>query len=407
VFASVHTDRTGRVYVSDDHRASGWNGSEHVALEEAIPIPPGTRLVPLEREAEAFGRDGRMRGLGRGRTALAAVLPAGCTRLLFPSYAEERGDAPLALLPYTAVASAPGGDLVVAATRHGSVVVAATRHGSVVPSVEAREGGTAIQDALRSRPGNDLVRQLVRCSREHECLAARAALAGGAELPVPIGALSAEQPLLPIALRSGYPGAPAEQAALHPIADEILQLATPQVTRIAFGRACDGDPLLALRPMEEAVSLVHARHPNVEIHVETTGCSTTALRRLIDAGVNSVTIRFASALPDTYRALHGPVAHEWSDVRASIALAAERARLTLALLLLPGVSDRPAESDAIVGLVGDLPGGALELRDLGADPVRALAALPRGRPRGMRSLIDRLSEADHFELTAAAKPAAV
>lgn len=397
MYASVHTDRTGRVYVSDDHRASGWNGSEHVLIDEAIPIPPGTRLVPLEREAEAFGRDGRMRGLGRGRTALAAVLPAGCTRLLFPSYAEDRGDAPLDPLPYTAIASAPGGDLVVAAVRHGSPV----------PPVEIQEGASAIQEALRSRPGNDLVRQLVRCAREHQCLAASAALAGGAELPVPIGALTAEQPRLPIALRSGYPGAPTEQAALHPTADEILQLVTPKVTRVAFGRACDGDPLLALRPMEEAVSRLHARHPGVEIHVETTGCSTTTLRRLIDAGVTSVTIRFASAMPDTYRALHGPVAHEWTDVRSSIALAAERARLTLAVLVLPGLTDRPAESDAIVGLVGDLPGGALELRDLGADPRRTLAGLPRGKPRGVRSLIDRLGEADHFRLTVAAMPAAV
>jgi hypothetical protein len=269
------------------------------------------------------------------------------------------------------------------------------------------EGAGTIQEALRSRPGNDLVRQLVRCAREHACLPARAALAGGSELPVPIGALTAEQPLLPIALRSGYPGAPTEQAALHPTADEILHLVTPLVSRVAFGRACDGDPLLALRPMEEAVSLVRARHPSVDIHVETTGCSTTALRRLIDAGVTSVTIRFATAMPDTYRLLHGPVAHEWSDVRASIGLAAERARLTLALLVLPGVTDRPAESDAIVGLVGDLPGGALELRDLGADPRRTVAGLPHGKPRGIRSLIDRLGEADHFELTVAAMPAAV
>jgi hypothetical protein len=398
VYASVHTDRTGRVYVSDDHRASGWNGAEHVPLDDATPLPQGTRLVPLEREAEAFGRDGRMRGLGRGRMALAAVLPAGHTRLLFPSYAEERADAPLAPLAYTAVGAAPGGDLFAAAMRHGGTVPA--------------EGATSdpagsIQAALRSWPGNDLVRQLVRCAREHECLAARAALAGGPELPVPVGALTAEAPSLPLSLRSGYPGAPTEQAALHPTAIEILPLITPLVTRISFGRACDGDPLLAIRPMEEAVTLVRARHPDLEIHLETTGCSTAALRRLIDAGVNRVTIRFAAAMPDMYRALHRPVAHEWSDVRASIALAAERARLTLALLLLPGVSDRPAESDAIAGLVGDLPGGSLELRDLGADPLRTLSGLPRAKPRGMRSLIDRLIEADHFELTAAAAPAVV
>lgn len=397
MYASVHTDRTGRAYVSDDHRASGWNGAEDVLLEEVLPLPEGTRLVPLERGAEAFGRDGRMRSLGRGRTTLAAILPAGYTRLLFPSYEEERGQPALKPLPYTAVGAAPGGDLVVAAARQPAATAGPA----------ASDPASGIAEALRTWPGNDLARQLVRCAREHECLAARAGLTGGAELPVPIGALSAERPSLPVTLRSGYPGDPTEQAALHPTAGEIAELVTPRVARIAFGRACDGDPLLAIRPMEEAVTLLRERHPGVEIHVETTGCSTTALRRLIDAGVRSVTIRFASAVPDTYRALHGPVSHEWSDVRASIALAAERARLTLALLLLPGVSDRPAESDSIVGLIADLPGGALELRDLGADPRRTLAGLPRGRPRGMRSLIDRLTEADHFDQAAAARSAAV
>ena len=88
MYASVHTDRTGRVYVSDDHRASGWNGSEHVALEEAIPIPPGTRLVPLEREAEAFGRDstdgGRMFSPGRAATYTKPGTVAPGMKMVFP-----------------------------------------------------------------------------------------------------------------------------------------------------------------------------------------------------------------------------------------------------------------------------------------------------------------------------------
>jgi hypothetical protein len=114
-----------------------------------------------------------------------------------------------------------------------------------------------------------------------------------------------------------------------------------------------------------------------------------------------VTIRFGSARPETYRLLHGPVSHAWADVRASIHVAVERGTaVTLALLVLPGITDRAVEADATLALLGELPGGAIELRDLGADPERAFAALPRGRPLGVRILLDRLAEADHFLMSA-------
>jgi pyruvate-formate lyase-activating enzyme len=121
-----------------------------------------------------------------------------------------------------------------------------------------------------------------------------------------------------------------------------------------------------------------------------------------------VTVRLGSARAETYEPLHGPTEHRWSDVRASMQLLAQRrAVLTIALLLMPGLTDAPAEIDALAALLGELPGGRIELRDLGADPLRLLSSLPPQRPLGLRALLARLGEADHFRIPAAPVIAAV
>lgn len=359
-------------------------GIEPTALTEAIPLPPGTDLVPLPREAIAYDRGGRPRPLGKGRLALAAIVP-GHTRLLFPAYRDDAAAPPLEPLPYAAVAADERGELVAAA--------AETR--SNVATIE--EAGVS---PLREHAANALARQLARCAREHACRDARAGIGHG-DLPVPLGAPAAEGPRAPVALRSGYAGSPTEMAAFRPSAREIADVAASHLERggtgVSFGRACEGEPLSRIRVLEEAIAAIRQRSPRATIHLETSGSDPAALRRAADAGLTSVTVRFASARPATYERFHGPIAHRWSDVRASLQVAVERRLgIAIALLVLPGLTDRPDEIDAIVALLGELPGGRLDLRDLGADPLRALSTLPPARPLGMRAFLDRIAEADHF-----------
>lgn len=391
VYASVHTDRAGRVLLSSDREAAAMSGPDAVTFDGAIPLPPGSELVPMAREAIAFDRGGRPRGLGKGRLALGAIVP-GHVRLAFPAYVDEPNAAALDPLPYAAVAADARGELVVAAARH--------------EAVETLRVDDVAVPAVREHPANALARQLARCSRENTCIAARAGIGRG-ELPVPLGAPPAERPVAPIALRSGYPGAPAEAASFRPTAAEVAEVAGRHIERggsgVRFGRACDGEPLARIRVLEEAIALIRSRAPAARIHLETSGSDPGALRRAADAGLASVTVRIASALPDTYERMHRPVAHRWSDVRAALQVAIEkRLAIGVALLVLPGVTDRPAEIDAIVSLLGELPGGRLELRDLGADPLRAISSLAPGRGLGVRALLDRIGEADHFQVRTAA-----
>src|SRR5439155_499444 len=120
-------------------------------------------------------------------------------------------------------------------------------------------------------------------------------------------------------------------------------------TLVTFGRAGEGEPLLAVREIEDAVRRIRARAPHATIHLETNGSLPVALRRLYDAGVDSIAIRLASGRADTYEAIHRPEGYRFTDVRASLGEAAGwKVALSLVVLALPGLTDRPRELEAHV-----------------------------------------------------------
>src|SRR5439155_278252 len=157
----------------------------------------------------------------------------------------------------------------------------------------------------------------------------------------------AEDERVPALAARAY-AAPTEAAAFHPTADEIAAVAVRHFaaggTLVSFGRACEGEPLLAARLLEAALEMIRARTATGTLHVETNGSSPAALRRLIAAGLDSVAVRLASARAETYERLHGPQGYRFGDVRTSID-AAVRAKVALALVILvmPGLPDPSPE----------------------------------------------------------------
>jgi len=382
MFSAVHSDRSGRVYVSADWGACAFDGYRTIEIDTVIPLPEGSTLVPLMREAEGLDRHGRARPLGPSRWALGAVLPPGFTRTLHPAYVDEGlRESPLAALATAAICADDSGALYVAAIPTRTVTPASA------------EGGVVTQP----RPGNRLARQIARCAREHECSGARAALRAGGIAALPVSARSNESPPPVVAPRTRPDAAPRDAAAFRPSAAEIAEVALAHFTAggeaVSFGRACEGEPLTAVRLLEDAISRIRQAVPGARIHLETNGSSGSALRRLIDAGLNEVSVRLASARSDTYDTLHGPISYRYTDVRSTLAMARDSgALITLVVLALPGLTEHPRELDALTGLAGET-GALVELRDLGADARRALGLLGRGEaPRGMDAAVASLLE---------------
>ena len=391
MFSAVHSDRSGRLVVAADYAAAMSDGSSIGPLAHAHPLPAGTEVVHLPgRVGIGLDRTGRTRELGPGRFGVAAIVPIGHLRMGLPAYDDDLSAPPLRPRAYAAVGAE-----------------ASVADGRSAPDLVARI--TAMQ---RDHPSSRVLRQLARCAKDYRCRAAANAFLGRHDCALPVAAPRNERPPDVLILHDDADASPTEPAAFRPTPDELADAASRHLegggSVVAFGRACEGEPLLTVRLIEEAIRAIRERTPLGTIHLETNGSLPIALRRLCEAGLDSVTVRVASARAETYEAIHRPEGFRFADVRASIA-AAVSARIAVALrvLALPGLTDRAHELEALVGLAGELPAGSsLVLSDLAADPQRALRIAPAAESAvGMGRMLDRLrTEASHLRIVALPRP---
>ncbi|GAC1491678.1 MAG: hypothetical protein NVS1B1_09360 [Candidatus Limnocylindrales bacterium] len=108
--------------------------------------------------------------------------------------------------------------------------------------------------------------------------------------------------------------------------------------------------------------------------------------------MDTLFVSLASARPETYERLHPARGIRWPEVRGGIRQAvASGLSVTIELLVLPGLTDRAEEADALVALLRELPTGSrVRLRDLAADPYLLLRANPGSEPLGIEVLLARL-----------------
>jgi pyruvate-formate lyase-activating enzyme len=406
MFSAVHSDRSGRLVVAADYAAAMFDGSSIRPLVQALPLPAGSDVVHLPgRAGIGVDRNGRARELGQGRFGVAAILPLGYLRMGLPAYVDDLGTPSLRPRAYAAVGAEPSGQLVVSA-------VALDSQAGAVDGRSATDLATRITATQRDQPSSRVLRQLARCAKDYRCRAAANAFLGRHDCALPVAAPRNERPHDVLVLHDDADASPTEPAAFRPSPEELADAASRHLegggTVVAFGRACEGEPLLAVRLVEQAIVAIRQRTRLGTIHLETNGSSPVALRRLCDAGLDSVAVRIVSARAETYEAIHRPDGFRFADVRAALSHAiAGKVSVALRVLALPGLTDRARELDALVGLAGELPsGGALILSDLAADPQRALQIAPSAEAAvGMDRMLDRMrTDAAHLRIVALPRP---
>ena len=392
--------------VAADYAAAMSDGSSVAPLTHAVRLPAGTEVTPLPgRIGIGLDRSGRARELGAGRFGAGAIVPIGYLRMALPAYEDDPAAPPLKPRAYAAVGADADGELVFSAVALDPEAGAAD--GRAAPDLGAR-----ITATQRDHPSNRVLRQLARCAKDYRCRAAANAFLGRQDCALPIAAPTNERPPELLVLHDDGDASPTEPAAFRPTPEELAEVGSRHLegggTVVAFGRACEGEPLLAVRLVEAAIVAIRERTRVGTIHLETNGAVPVALRRLCDAGLDSVAVRVASARVETYEAIHRPEGFRFADVRASIAAAiTAKVRVALHVLTLPGLTDRARELDALVGLAGDLPAGSsLVLSDLCADPQRALGLAGGAETAvGMDRMLDRLrTDAAHLRIVAQLRP---
>ncbi len=388
----LYATAAGELKVHQSLRPAARSGWDLGQPDRLIPLPDGTTLMHLPgRTPLGRSADGEMVAVdGPDAAAVAAVLPPGYLRTWLPAYLERRQPPVLPLYGYAAVAMVDGAPQV-AALR--------TDHWDAWdPQAQDRQRVQgAIRSARRRLPGNRLLRHLETCATDYRCLTAQNVFLRRGEGAIPVSPACNAACLGCISEQWGDVESPQTRLAFAPTAVEIAELAGWHLSAddsnfVSFGQGCEGEPLTRGAALVEATRRIRAAAPRATIHINTNGSRPGTLRRLVEAGLNSIRISIFSLDDACFRAYYRPVGYGLAEVaECADIVAGAGGQVTVNLLTFPGVSDAPQEVDRLVAFIEQHRVSQLQLRSLNVDPHWLLARLPeRTRGIGMIAFVEQL-----------------
>lgn len=395
MLTALYADSRGEIFDAPGYEAVGRTGNEQVILrlEDMIPLPEGSDLMFLPGRPASVAKNGRIEILSTGLTAVAAMLPAGYTRTYLPAF-QKKPDAPnLPLYGYTAVALYKD-EIYVAAVKTDDN----TRWHPL--KYNTRDLKAKVDRAKRQLPGNRIVNQLANCSLKWHCCTAQNLFYRRWEAGIPtspacnancFGCISLQpseccpSPQNRISFRPD----PAEIAAVG-----IYHLSAAPEAIISFGQGCEGEPSLEADNIAEGIKLIREQTANGVININTNAGYTQGLKKIINAGLDSMRVSIISAIPETYQAYYRSN-YLLEDVKASILYAkANGVYVSLNMLFFPGLNDRPEEIDAWQDFIATTKIDMIQLRNLNVDPDAFLEIMPKAQsaPIGVRDFINGLKQ---------------
>ena len=393
---AVFADEQGEIYDAPGWGAAGqsWDTAVACKTTEWIPLPEGSELMYLPGRMAVGMKNNAPESLGRGKFAVAAILPVGHTRLLLPAFV-KKPDAPiLPLFGYTAVAWGRG-RFYVAAVRSDETKKWDPAH------FNGRDLPRRIARVRRDLPDNPLVEQLARCSLEWHCCTAQNLFYCRWEAGIPSSPDCNANCLGCISLQPAE-CCPSPQSRIHftPRSDEIAAVAgyhlqsAPEAI-ISFGQGCEGEPALAASTLAEAIVEVRNRTKRGILNMNTNAGYIEGIRQVTDAGLDSLRVSLISAREETHQAYYRS-SYTLEDVKASIRYAKAKGRhVSVNMLLFPGLNDQPEEVAAWKDFLPEVGVDMVQLRNLNLDPDELRAILPgiSGAATGVGVLVQNLQEA--------------
>ena len=389
----LYASAMGRLRVHPSLHPVARTGWEIGVADRLIPMPPGTTLMHLPGRL-ALGRTAEgstVRVAEEGALAVAAVLPPGYLRTWLPAYEDDGRPPVLPLYGYAAVAAVDG-EPHVAAMR-------TDRWNAWDPQAEDRQhidrGIRAGQHAL---PESRLLRHLETCATDYRCLTAQNVFLRHGEGAIPVSPACNAACLGCISEQWGDVDSPQTRLDFAPTAAEIAELAAWHLSAsntnfVSFGQGCEGEPLTRGAALVDATRRIRAAWPTATIHINTNGSRPAVLRRMVEAGLNSVRISIFSLDDKRFRAYYRPVGYGLDQVARCAEVVAEAGgQVTINLLTFPGISDAPAELNALVAFVRRHRVHQVQLRSLNVDPHWLLGQIPDPtKGIGMRAFVRELT----------------
>lgn len=388
---ALYADENGEIFDAPGLKGLGRIGDKITELcpEDLIPLPESADLMFLP-DRQAMGvLDGEVMPI-EGR-AVAAILPAGYTRLYLPAFKKEEKAAQLPLYGYTAV--------VLYKDELYAAAVYTDENDKWDPChYNTRELKKLVARTKKDLPGNRIVEQVGNCSLKWHCCTAQNLFYRRWEAGIPTSPVCNANCFGCISLQPAECcPSPQSRITFRPTAEEIAEVGIYHLSVapdgiVSFGQGCEGEPSLAADNIAAGIGLIRAATDKGQINMNSNAGYTAGVKKIIDAGLESIRVSIISARDDSYQAYYRSN-YSLSDVKESIRYALEHdVYVSLNMLYFPGFNDREEELAGWKDFFKELPVQMIQMRNLNVDPDAFLNIMPEreGNMLGAKMFMESL-----------------
>ncbi len=396
----LYSDGKGNIFEDTSLYAVGRSGWDALLVESEdwIPLPDGGSMYELP-DRRGIGMDvktGEPRICNKG-WAVAAFIPPAHTGYYLAAFESLPNAETLPLFCYTA-----------AGWRDNQFVVPATRI-----EQDIRQEASGYDDAkvkagvahlLEAYPHNRLVQHIANnCALTYHCPAARNYFLGRWECPVPaspacnancIGCISF-QPESETIFSSQ------DRLMFKPTAAEIVEYTVPHLETapypiISFGQGCEGEPLLMGDVIAEAIREIRKHTSKGSININTNGSKPDVVKRLMDAGLDSIRVSLNSVRKEIYTRYYLPNNYQFEDLAESIKIVRKNGGwASINYFTFPGMTDSAEEYETLRKFISETDLNMIQWRNFNIDPdwyLGKLGITDTGECLGIKQLMDLIKE---------------
>ena len=364
VITAVYADEDGNILDAPGMQGMGRTGSTNIPLtpDDLIPLPESADLMLLpDHQAVGLTPDGEM--LPISGLAVAAILPAGYTRLYMPAYERAEDAERLPLYGYTAV--------VVYQDELYCAAVYTDENDKWDPvHYNTPELKNFVKRTKKDLKGNRIVEQLANCSLKWHCCTAQNLFYRRWECGIPASPVCNANCFGCISLQPAECcPSPQQRIKFRPTPEEIAEIAA-------------------------GIKKIRAVTKKGQINMNSNVGWTDGVKKIVDAGLDSLRVSIISAREESYDAYYRASYH-LPDVKNSIRYALDHGvYVSLNLLYFPGFNDRGEELAAWQEFFRELPVQMIQVRNLNIDPDAFLAIMPQEQKTavGTKTFLQTLHE---------------
>ena len=394
MITALYADDNGEIFDAPGFAGLGRSGAADVLLreEDLIPLPESADLMFLPDRLAMGEKDGEILPI-TGR-AVAAILPAGYTRIYMPAYQQAEGATQLPLYGYTAVVLYKEALYVAAVYTDEN-----TKWDPV--HYNTHELKKLVNRTRKELKGNRIVEQVGNCSLQWHCCTAQNLFYRRWEAGIPTSPACNANCFGCISLQPAECcPSPQSRIAFAPTPEEIAEvgiyhLETAPEAIISFGQGCEGEPSLAADAIAAGMRLIRRQTDCGQININTNAGYTEGIKKIVDAGLDTMRVSIISGLDASYQAYYRG-SYDLTAVKESIKYAKQHGvYISLNMLYFPGLNDREEELAGWQAFLREAPVDMIQIRNLNIDPDAFLEIMPKaqGRAVGTREFLRRLQQA--------------